>query len=259
MFQIIGERLLSAIQGFIEFLSFSMETMYKIVSFSKQTNVSSLVLLRQILFTGYEALLLLIIIGTSIGGLIIIQLGPLLQSFGQTQLLYDILVMGVTRELSCVITAFLIVARSGTAISTELGNMKVQQEIELIDSIGISPISYLVVPRMVGVTVACVVLSIYFNLSAFLGGWWVASFVEPIPFSEFSNLLLKSLSLSDIAQTLIKSLWFGILVSLISAYHGLKVERAITEVPQRTIKSVVYAISSIIIFDILITLLFTLL
>jgi len=150
----------------------------------------------------------------------------------------------------------LIVARSGTAISTELGNMKVNQEIELIDSIGISPISYLVVPRMVGVTVACVVLSIYFNLAAFLGGWWVASFVRPIPFSEFSNMLLKTLSIQDIIQSIIKSLVFGILISLISAYQGLKVDKAITEVPQRTIKAVVYCISTIIITDISITLVF---
>ncbi|HPM01616.1 MAG: ABC transporter permease [Candidatus Cloacimonetes bacterium] len=256
MFQIIGDRIIAAFTGFIEFISFSIETFFKIILFSKQTNVSSLVLLRQILFTGYEALALVLVIATSLGGLIIIQLGPLLQSFGQNHVLYSILVMGITRELACVLTAFLIVARSGTAISTELGNMKVNQEIELIDSIGISPISYLVVPRMVGVTVACVVLSIYFNLAAFLGGWWVASFVRPIPFSEFSNMLLKTLSIQDIIQSIIKSLVFGILISLISAYQGLKVDKAITEVPQRTIKAVVYCISTIIITDISITLVF---
>jgi phospholipid/cholesterol/gamma-HCH transport system permease protein len=100
--------------------------------------------------------------------------------------------------------------------------LKVQKEIELIDSIGISPISYLVVPRMVGVTAACVVLSIYFNVAAFLGGWWVASFFRVIPFSEFSYMLLRSLSIEDIIQCLLKSLIFGIIISLISAYHGLK-------------------------------------
>lgn len=256
MLQIIGNKTIKGFAGFIDFVSFSLETIYKVISFSKQTNVNFIVLLRQIMFTGYEALTLLMIIALAIGSLIIMQLGPLLESFGQSKLLYDILVMAVTRELACVITAFLIVARSGTAISTELGNMKIQKEVELIDSIGISPISYLVVPRLVGVTVACVVLSIYFNLVAFIGGWWIASFFRLIPYSEFSYMLLKSLSISDIIQCLLKSLIFGIVISLISAYHGFKVDKAITEVPQRTIKAVVFCIGTIIISDVIITSLF---
>ncbi|MDD3501914.1 MAG: ABC transporter permease, partial [Candidatus Cloacimonetes bacterium] len=128
-----------------------------------------------------------------------------------------------------------------------------------IDSIGISPVSYLVIPRMIGVTVSCVVLTIYFNIASYLGGWLIANYLNPLPFSSYINSILKTISIADFAQTIIKSLVFGILISLISTYHGFQVKKAITQVPQRTIKAVVYCLSSIIIFNVIISLMFAIL
>ena len=245
--------------GFLEFISFSIETFHKFATFYKQTNVSSLVLLRQILFTGYEALTLVLALATAISGLLLSQFGSLLINLGQEQLFYSIFVKAITCEIACVLTAFLIVARSAPAIATELANMNVNQEIELIDSIGISPVSYLVIPRMIGVTVSCVVLTIYFNIASYLGGWLIANYLNPLPFSSYINSILKTISIADFAQTIIKSLVFGILISLISTYHGFQVKKAITQVPQRTIKAVVYCLSSIIIFNVIISLMFAIL
>lgn len=259
MFAIIGDRLLSVLSSVKDFSGYTMEVLFRVISFPKQTNVSFMVLLRQILFTGYEALGLLIIISMAIGGLIIMELGPILENFGQKKLLYDLLIATITKELSCVLTAFVIIARSGTAISTELGNMKVNEEIDLIESIGISPISYLVVPRLVGVTVSCFVLSVYFNIGAFIGGWWFASFFNPIPYAVFSENLLKSLQIMDIVQSVIKSILFGVIISLISTYEGLNVKKAITEVPQKTIRAVVLSLTLIILCDVLISLFFIIL
>ncbi len=259
MFSIIGEKLLNLLSSIKDFFSYTVEVFYQVICFPKQTNVSYMVLLRQILFTGYEALGLLLIISMAIGGLIIMELGPILENFGQKKLLYDLLIATITKELSCVLTAFVIIARSGTAISTELGNMKVNEEIDLIESIGISPISYLVVPRLVGVTVSCFVLSVYFNIGAFIGGWWFASFFNPIPYAVFMDNLLKSLQLVDIVQSIIKSILFGIIIALVSTYQGLNVKKAVTEVPQKTIRAVVLSLTFIILFDVLISLFFIIL
>lgn len=258
MLKKVTNEIKSGFWGFLSFISFSLEVFFKFASFYKETNVSSLVLLRQILFTGYEALGLILVLATALGGLLIGQFGSLLINLGQSQLFFGILVKAITCELSSVLTAFLIVARSGTAIATEIANMKVNQEIELIDSIGISPISYLIIPRLVGVTVSCVVLTIYFNVATYIGGWLIANLMHPYPFSSFLYSLFKALTISDFAQSILKSLVFGILISLISSYQAFQVDKAITQVPQRTIKAVVYCISTIIVVDLLISVSFAL-
>jgi phospholipid/cholesterol/gamma-HCH transport system permease protein len=243
-------------KSIISFTQFTIEFFFAFLKFNKKNRISFRVLIRQILFTGYEALPLISFLAISIGGLIIIEGNSILTGFGQSNFLYTVLVSLVTRELSCLLTAFILVARSATAISTELGNMVVNQEIEALISFGISPIDYLVVPRIYGVLVSMMVLVVYFNLAAFLGGWLVAALFTPINLFSFINSLFTELTINDILSSLIKSITFGLTIALISCYHGLRVSFAITEVPQRTIKTVVSSLTGIIVLDIFITLIF---
>lgn len=215
-----------------------------------------MVILRQILFTGYEALPLISFLALAIGGLIILQGTNILSNFGQGIWVHIILVNVVVTELSGILTALVVVARSGTAISTELGNMKVRREIDLIESYGISPIGYLVVSRIIGVVVAMVVLVIYFNLVAVLGGWLFSRIFNHLEFRAFMNDFLLVLKLPHIVSSLIKSVVFGLIISCVSAYQGMSVGHASTEVPQRTIKAVVSSIFAVIVSDMLITWLF---
>ncbi|MBN1948505.1 MAG: ABC transporter permease [Candidatus Cloacimonetes bacterium] len=242
--------------GFLEFIHFTAETWRRLLTYTRQRQASFTVLLRQIMFTGYEALGLISFLALTIGGLIILQGNNILGNFGQGDLIYVILVTVVVRELSSILTALIVIARSGTAISTELGNMVVNQEIDLLLSFGISPVSYLVVSRLVGVVVATFTLTIYFNLVALLGGWLFSSFFSPINFNFFFSRLFAELSFLDILISVFKSMVFGIGIALISCYQGLKVNIASTEVPQRTIRAVVLSIVFVLFADILITLMF---
>ena len=257
MFEKIGHWFIVTLIDIINFLAFIVEVLRYMLSFFKQRQISMMVLLRQILFTGYEALSLISIIAVAIGGLIIIEVSTILGNFGQSEILYPILISTVIRELSGLMTAFIIIARSGSAISTELGNMVVNNEIELLQSIGISPLSYLVVPRLVGVVVSMACLSVYFNLVAIIGGWLFSSFFASIPFSVFSNHLLTEMRIADILQSIVKSIVFGFCIAIFSCYQGLSVVRASTEVPQKTIKAVVYSFASVICIDVIITVLFS--
>ncbi len=242
-----------------QFLLFSVHIFRKIISFRRQRQARTLVLLRQILFTGFEALPLISFLALSIGGLIIIQGYNILENFGQSNLVFVILVTVVIRELSAILTALIVIARSGTAISTELGNMVINNEINLLLSLGISPVSYLVVSRVVGVVVALITLTIYFNLAALLGGWLFSTLFYPINFNYFFTQLFQQLAVTDIIISVLKSIFFGIGIALISSYQGLKVNIASTEVPQRTIKAVVSSIVFVVFADILITAIFYLL
>ncbi|MCK9584839.1 MAG: ABC transporter permease [Candidatus Cloacimonetes bacterium] len=215
-----------------------------------------MVIFRQILFTGYEALPLISFLALAIGGLVILQGTNLLTGFGQGIWVHIILVTVVVNELSGILTALVVVARSGTAISTELGNMKVRREIDLIESFGISPISYLVVSRVIGVVIAMVILVLYFNLVAVLGGWLFSRMFNQLDFRTFMNDFLAVLKISHLVAGFIKSVCFGLIISIVSTYQGMSVRRASTEVPQRTIKAVVISIFAVILTDMLITWLF---
>ena len=226
------------------------------VVFYKQRNISRIVLFRHILYTGYEALGIITLIAFAIGGIIVLEGNSILSGFGQSKIFYTILVSVVTRELSCILTAFIITARSGTAIATELGNMVVNHEIEALQSFGISPISYLIIPRVLGVLISLVILTIFFNAAAILGGWLISSFFYSINIFDFLYFIFSELTLKDIFSSISKSVCFGFAIAVISSYEGLNVTFASTEVPQRTIKAVVGSLTWVILLDIIITALF---
>lgn len=253
--QFIIEPVKERIENTIGFFQFTAETLLELFAFRRNTNIGFIVLVRQILFTGFEALGIISLVSVSITGLIFIQGNSIIPGFSQSTIFNKIFVSGITRELSCLLTAFIIVARSGTAISTELGNMSVNLEIESLVSMKISPIFYLVVPRLVGVTVSLVILTIYFNFIAILGGYFFSVILTHAGFIDYLLSILRNFTLADFGSTLLKSVLFGIIISISSSYQGLRVAFASTEVPQRTIKAVVQSLGLIILVDIAVTVL----
>ncbi|MFA7567478.1 MAG: ABC transporter permease [Alkalispirochaeta sp.] len=203
-----------------------------------RTKQSRRVLTFQILFTGIEALPVITILSLGLGAIIIIQGVSLLPQFGQGQLVYVILITVITRELGPILTAFIIAARSGTAIATELGNMVVNHEIEAYIANGIDPIGYLAAPRFIGVTVSLILLNVYFNIFGLLGSFVVTSLVTTIDFKDYFFNLMNAMSVADIIFSFLKSAVSGMIISTVAIYYGLKVEQASTEVPVMAIKSV---------------------
>jgi phospholipid/cholesterol/gamma-HCH transport system permease protein len=144
----------------------------------------------------------------------------------------------ITRELGPILAAFIITARSGTAITTELGNMVVANEIEAYIATGINPISYLVVPRFLGVTISIVILNFYFNFFGLLGSFMITQLVQTIRFGEYFSGVLNAIQLVDVLSSIIKSIVFGAIISTVATYYGFRVEHSTTEIPQNAIKSV---------------------
>jgi phospholipid/cholesterol/gamma-HCH transport system permease protein len=219
-------------------LGFLFQALKETVLFVRRKQVAFRVLVLQILFTGVESLSIVSLIALSIGAVIIVEGGTILPRFGQTSLLYSILIIVITRELGPLLTAFIIAARSGPAIATELGNMVVSHEIEAYISVGINPISYLVVPRVLGVTISVMALTIYFNVFGLVGSFVVSQLIKPVPFLEYFRALLKAIQVRDILSTLVKSFVFGVTISVVATYQGFKVSAAVTEIPRAAIKAV---------------------
>lgn len=235
------------------FFLFLFQVLSGALHLGRNRHINNTVIFRQILFTGVEALPIISFIALGIGGLIILQGYNLLSNFGQGIWMHVILVTVVVKELSGIITALVVVARSGTAISTELGNMVVNRELDLLRSFGVSPISYLVVSRLFGVVIAMTILTLYFNLVAILGGWFFSNLFNRIEFRAFINDFLTVLTFRDVLMSIIKPIVFGFIIAIVASFQGMSVVKASTEVPQRTIKTVVQSLFLIIVLDILIT------
>jgi phospholipid/cholesterol/gamma-HCH transport system permease protein len=209
---------------------------------------------RQVFFTGVEAMGTIAVLGALIGIVIITQITNIIGA--NSLLMGKILVWIVVRELGPLLAAFIIIARSSTAIASELGSMKANKEIMRLRAMGISELDYLIVPRILGTTICVFVLTFYFLLISITGGMIISSIFVGIPFMQQLNEIFTILGLSEIIAFFSKSLVFGLIIATVSSYHGLRVQKSITEIPQVTSRAVMQSLSLIFLFDGIITLIF---
>jgi phospholipid/cholesterol/gamma-HCH transport system permease protein len=250
----IGSNIQRKGRDLLDFYFFSVSVIYRMFRFHQLKDIGKTVLLRQILFTGFDALLLIGFIALSISALVVLEVRQFMGQLGKGRLIFELMVVIVTRQLSSLLVTLVVIARSGTAIATELGNMVVHKEIELLNSFGLSPFTYLVVPRVTGVFVSIFILTIYFNFIAVVGGAIFYYAFYNVNIIYFIDRFMRELTFNDLFMPVIKSLLFGFSVGLISCYLGLKVERASTEVPRQTMYSVVYCVMAVIVLNIAVTL-----
>ena len=217
---------------------FCAQIVKDLIYFRRNAAISFDVLIKQIYFTSVEALGLCTLLSLLLGAVIIVEGHQILAAIGQTDWIYKILIFALIRDLGPFIICLVVVARSGTAISTELGNMKVNKEIDALVTMGISPISYLVSPRVVGMIVSLLILMSYFLMSGIFGGFLISNLFQNIPFLDFFARLLNELSLADIVIMFFKLVLSGFYIAAICSYQGLSAQTAYTEVPQRNIKAV---------------------
>jgi len=220
----------------------------------KREQVGYNVLTMQIYFTGFKALSIISLISLAIGALIIIQGVDILPQFGQGKLIYQILTTIITRELGPILTAFIVIARSGTAIATEIGNMIINHQIEAYIAVGIKPIGYLVVPRVLGVVISMLLLTIYFNFVGLIASFFVTQIFQTIRIEEYFRNLMSVLTIKDILTSLLKSIAFGVIISSVATYHAFQVKVSSTEVPVVVIKAVGQGFVLCIIVNVIITL-----
>jgi phospholipid/cholesterol/gamma-HCH transport system permease protein len=211
------------------------------------------VISRQVIFTGVDALPVVSLIALMVGGIVIIQAGTTLPRVGAGALLAHIVVITLVRELGPLLTAFIVVWRSGTAISTELGNMRVSQEIAALEAMGISLTRFIVMPRLVGAIIAMICLTVYFDLVAILGGFLFAKIKLTIPLAVYLEEIERSLSVSDLLITVIKAVLFGFTIAIVCSHHGLSVVASSTEVPQQTTRAMLNTVSICLLLDVLVT------
>ncbi len=210
------------------------------------------VLLKQLYFTGLEAAKIIVLVAVILGTVIVSQVIGLVGG-GNGSLTGKVLVWVVFLELGPLLTAMIVIARSGTAIAAELGSMKINGEIAALERMGIHPERYLLLPRVVGVTASVVFLTIYFVLTSFVGGFLIVSLGHHIPYDQFIQGIVASLGLREVAVLTAKAVAFGFVIPLICCNAGMSVGTSATEIPQAATRAVITSLFSVFALDGLIT------
>lgn len=250
MFKKVGAFVRQKITSFPYVLGYTGKIFRSSFQFIRRGKTAHKILIMQLLFTFIEALPLICLMAIALGTGFYLIGYPFLLSIGQAELIYKLLVIIITRELGPVLVAFVVTARSATAIATEIGGMVTSHQIESYVSIGVDPISYLVAPRFIGVTASVFFLNLYFSFCGLLGPAIVINIMNPVASGSYITGLLKELTLPIIGSSCAKSVFFGMVISIVSTYFGFNVERASTEIPVAGIQAVGKSFFGIIIVDV---------
>ena len=209
----------------------------------------------QLFEIGNASLFVACILSLSIGGVLALQTGPVVAERGFSGLIGGMVGLSMCKELAPVMMSILIAGRIGSAIAAEIGSMAVYQEIDALRTMNISPVHYLVLPRLVAICCALPLLVIFSILVGWLGGAFVSVFNHQIgiSFQAYFNSLRDMVNTGAIVNGLVKSLAFAVVIGIISCHQGLQTIGGPRGIGRSVTKAVVNSIVVILLLDYLLT------
>jgi phospholipid/cholesterol/gamma-HCH transport system permease protein len=164
-----------------------------------------------------------------------------------------IVAISLAKELAPVLTGLIVAGRAGSAMAAQIGSMKVTEQIDALEVMGINSIQYLAVPRIIATTIAMPMLSIVFLFIGNVGAYLVGTTTLMIDEAMFFSKLGEFMSISDVAEGVIKATFFGFVVSVIGTYFGFQVEKGAVGVGRGTNLAVVWGMISVLVLDYFLT------
>ncbi len=216
-------------------------------------------LFHQIEETGVNALPIVGLLSFLIGVVVAYQGADQLRQFGVEVYTVNLLSVGVLRELGGLMAAIIVAGRSGSAFTAQIGTMKVNEELDAIETSGLNTIEVLVLPRLLGLMITLPLLTFYSNIMGLIGGMLMCYFDLSITISAFSHQLRGAVVGWTFWVGLIKAPVFAFIIGLVGCYQGLHVERNAASVGKLTTQAVVESIFLVIVADAIFSILFSVL
>ena len=209
----------------------------------------------QLFEIGNASLFMACLLSLFIGGVLALQTGPVMSDRGVTNYIGGMVGLAMCKELGPVMMAILISGRIGSAITAEIGSMKVYQEIDALRTMNINPIRFLVMPRLLAIMIALPLLVVFSTLIGWMGGAMVATFNPAVNLSYvgYINSLGDMVDGFDVLNGLIKSFVFAVIIGVVSCHQGLETIGGPRGVGRSVTKSVVNSIVLILMFDYFLT------
>ena len=210
-------------------------------------------LFQQMVFMGYDSVKIVFFVTFFTGIVLAMQSAHQLSKMGGTIYVASLVTVSLCRELGPVLTALVLAGRIGASIAAEIGSMKVNEQIEALDTMGINPVRYLVVPKFLALLFMLPVLTILGNVSGMLGGYVIGVYNLNINAGLYVQTAFKFLTIKDIYTGLSKSLIFAVIITMVGVYQGLKTSGGAVGVGRATTISVVVSFIMIILADCVMT------
>ncbi|MFB3829677.1 MAG: MlaE family ABC transporter permease [Bryobacteraceae bacterium] len=198
---------------------------------------------------GVGSLPIVVLTGFFSGAVMALQLSRPLVQYGQVGRTGQLVSITLVRELGPVLTALMVAGRNSSGIASELGSMKVTEQIDAMRALGTDPSQKLVTPRMLASAIMLPLLTIIADFVGMFGGWVIAYFILGLTSQQYWTSVWRALEWSDVAQGLIKPFVFAFVISLVGCYYGLRTTGGTQGVGRATTQAVVAASVLILVLD----------
>jgi phospholipid/cholesterol/gamma-HCH transport system permease protein len=203
----------------------------------------------QMEFVGVGSLPIIILVGFFAGAVSALQAVGALRMFQQERWVGFGVGVSLARELAPVFSALMITARAGSAMATELGSMRITEQIDALTTFAVNPIQYLVTPRVVASILMLPVMTMLFNVVGLVGGYVVAIIFNNVDFGQAFELYRFYTDPSDYVQGIIKAIVFGLAMSITACFQGFNVRGGAKEVGRATTRAVVASSVAVLVLD----------
>jgi phospholipid/cholesterol/gamma-HCH transport system permease protein len=211
------------------------------------------VYLEAMYFVGVGTVFIVILVGGFTGAVFTLQSVLGLKMFAAESMVGGLVGIGLSREFAPVFTALLLTARAGSAMATELGTMRVTDQIDALATMGISPIQYLVAPRVIACTLMAPLLNVLFNFVGLAGAWVIGVEINQLDPGVFLDIIADWVDPSDILGGMLKVTILGFFISVIACRKGFFAKGGAAGVGQATTQAVVHGFVIIFILDYFLT------
>lgn len=218
-------------------------------SVMQPTSIYWRTLLKTIETAGYNALPIIGLLSFLIGVVLAYQSGVQLRTYGANIFIVDLIGIAIFREFGPLITAILLAGRTGSAFTAQLGSMKINEELDALQTMGVPPLNLLVLPKLFAMLIVVPLLVVWSDFFGVLGGMIMAKPMLGITYQTFLKRFEESVSLTSYNIGLVKAPVFALIITLIGCYQGFQVRLSADSVGNQTTRSVVQAIFFIIVAD----------
>lgn len=246
----LGSSVLVSLGNGLAMLSFCGETSLALASsVLHPTRLRVRPVLFNLKTAGFDALPIVGLLSVLLGVVVAYQSADQLRNYGASIFVVDIVGLSMVREFSPLIVAIIIAGRSGSAYAAQIGTMAVTEELDSLSTIGVSSIELLVIPKVLALAIAMPLLTVYSDVLGVFGGMLMANQQLGIGFAEFSDRLVKAVSVTSFMTGLGKVPVFAIVIAMVSCFQGFKTKGGAESVGRQTTKSVVQSIFWVIVVD----------
>lgn len=254
----IGMQTVAQVNEFFLYLAFIGQLTYEALRIGKNPKRLRWGSLAAVIYrNGYLALPIITILSFMIGVVLTYQMGLQLRNYGANIYIVDLLGLAVLREFGPLITAIMIAGRTGSSYTAQLGIMKINQEIDALDTMGVTPAELLLLPRVVGLFIALPLLTVWADMFGVFGGMVMSNNMLKLSWYDFLHRFPTVIPLRAFLIGVGKAPIFALIISSIGCFQGMKVEGSADSVGRNTTRSVVLSIFFIIVADAIFSIIFS--